>query len=368
MNSLAAAPDKGPEIEFTFKDARRLWSAVCHEEKVAEMEKRLLMESAKESISEGNPKRQRKTPSIDKYVSLDNVGSKVESRFGLCKGTPVNQLLLSAIHKTLEVLDHMPVDDLIIVNRQLKGAQGIPQFRHVFKKNGNKRELVLGRVRKQCDKFILTLKEGDNLPKPFAKALSVMSLFLKHETRCPDIPTSEFFSFSSEIKALQCDIIRAIWSLPKVHFSELKGLQHIHDPEAKISEKSFRRAVKRYLMECLFECCDEVDIPPDVRRTVDIINRTSRRQVVVYSKETLEEETQAGQNVNSQLKQVALNLLQHSTIDEMALSPSSGLLESNDGSESNDFDMSYNYGSSFGECNSYTNEAEGTGDSWLPHN
>lgn len=96
-----------------------------------------------------------------------------------------------------------------------------------------------------------------------------------------------------------------------------------------------------------------------------IINRTSRRRVLVCSKEMMEEKIEPVLNARSQLKQVARNLLQHSNIDKVPSSPSSELLRSDEDSGNNELDLAdINYCSSLCECTSYTNDKmEGTGDS-----
>lgn len=286
----------------------------------------------------------------------------------LTLATPVTSHLLSTIHRTLEGLDDMPFHDLIALNRKLRGVTVVPQFPPVL--FACKRDLLLERVKKRCKKILFTLEEGVDLPKPLSKALSVMRLSLKQKTRCVDILTSEFFPFSPEIVDLQNDILRALWSLPKVKYDELKALQPLVDPKAKVPRKTFRKALKKYLIECLFEC-DEIDVPDEVLGALAFINRRSRRRPLMCSKEMREEDTEVVLNVSSQLKQVAQYLLPDHSIDETSTSPYSEGLESDDNSESNDFELvGNNYCSNPGEREdqhihrSCTNdEGEATGDS-----
>lgn len=73
------------------------------------------------------------------------------------------------------------------------------------------------------------------IPEPFAKALSVVCLSGKKETRCVDILTSEFYPFSLETEGLQNDILR---SLPKVKIPDLKAFQSLVDPKTKVSPEA----------------------------------------------------------------------------------------------------------------------------------
>ncbi|KAJ0977136.1 hypothetical protein J5N97_012610 [Dioscorea zingiberensis] len=171
--------------------------------------------------------------------------------------TPVHAPLLTSIDKLLGRLHEMSVHTLLVMNRKLKGAKYIPQFPPVISISC-KKEVFKERVGKKCHQMVSKLKEGMDLPKPLAKALSVMLLFLKQETGCMDITISEFFPFSSKTMDLQDDILRALWSLRKVKYAELKAIQSLIDPAAKIPWKTFRTTLSKYLMECLFEC-DEIE-------------------------------------------------------------------------------------------------------------
>lgn len=278
----------------------------------------------------------------------------------LTRVTLVTLSQLSAIDKTMKVLDDMSLQGLKAVNRELAGGIGVLQFPPL--RCGRGRDELLKRVTKRCEKCILTLKNGDELPKRFSKALSVMSLYLKLTTQCLEIPTSEFFPFPPEIIALKDAILHALWSLPKLR-KELKVLQNLIDPGATISK--FRMALKKYLTECLFHCGDVNDIPDDLKRILAFINRTSRRRPLLFPKEAREEDIEAVLNVSAQLKQVVQNLPLYCSTNKMTSTPSSEWSESGDDSLSNDFNLAGNNYCSSPRHKSYTNDEEvDTGSSW----
>ncbi|KAJ0977140.1 hypothetical protein J5N97_012614 [Dioscorea zingiberensis] len=244
--------------------------------------------------------------------------------------TPVHAPLLTSIDKLLGRLHEMSVHTLLVMNRKLKGAKYIPQFPPVISISC-KKEVFKERVGKKCHQMVSKLKEGMDLPKPLAKALSVMLLFLKQETGRMDITISEFFPFSSKTMDLQDDILRALWSLRKVKYAELKAIQSLIDPAAKIPWKTFRTTLSKYLMECLFEC-DEIGVSEEALRILTAINRRSRRQVCLISKEAKEEEIESVLNVSSQLKQFFSGILPESAVNEEGSQEleSDGVIENND--------------------------------------
>ncbi|XP_020247018.1 uncharacterized protein LOC109824784 isoform X2 [Asparagus officinalis] len=273
--------------------------------------------------------------------------------------TPVSASLMSSILKALEEIDQMPFEDLKAMNKKLRGVTFVPQFPPP--RSGYKRDLLLERVKKRCKKFMLNLKEGDELPELFAKALSVVQLSLKRRTRCLEITESKFYPFSPETVGLQNDILGAIWSLPKVGIYELIALQPLVDPKAKVAQKVFRINLRKYLMEYLFYC-DAIDIPDEVSRILATLNRKSRRRLQLFSTGIVDEEVEAVLNISCHLKATASHLLPDKRIDE---NPET--LGTDDDCESNDFDLAdecYCANSNRKDHGSCLNdEAEGTVDS-----
>ncbi|XP_073013916.1 uncharacterized protein [Typha latifolia] len=282
--------------------------------------------------------------------------------------TPVTPSLLSSIHNMLERLEEMTSQELVAINRKLRGVAVVPQFPPVH--SSYNKDFLMERVRRRCNKFVSALKEGIDLPKELAKALSVMLLSLKQKLRCVDISMSEFFPFSPDILGVQNDILKALWSLSQVKPEELNLLHPQLDPNAKVPRKTFRKVLRKYLMEYLFEC-DEINITDEAQSALAFINRRSRRRPRMFAKETREEEVEAVLNMSCQLKIVIASLFpDHKKEEECAIAylPALG---SDSESGINDFEVcenSYAFKSSecqhqqvYGSCSNDLVEA--TGDS-----
>ncbi|XP_038989607.1 uncharacterized protein LOC103714816 isoform X2 [Phoenix dactylifera] len=255
----------------------------------------------------------------------------------LMLAAPISPPLLSTIYKVLERLGEMPLRDLIAMNRRLKGRAVAPQFPPVH--YSSKKDMLLKRVRKRCEDSLSAVKEGDDMPERLAKALSVMLLSLKLKSGSIEMLTSTFYPFSSDIVSLQHGILNAIWSLPKFKYADLKALKPLVDPEAKLSKRSFRIALKNYLKEYLF-ACDEINIPKEVQSALSFINETLKHQPCMFSKETREEEVEAVLSVSSQFKQIILDLIPDHSIVEKCGVACSGELGTDESSESDDFELS----------------------------
>lgn len=136
------------------------------------------------------------------------------------------------------------------------------------------------------------IDEGDELQEPLTKAMSVAGLTLKLILGCPYV--TEFRKFSPEIEVLQNEIAKAIWLLnKKVRFSELNNLQLLLDPNAKLTNRSLRMAIRNMLTEYLLECSDMDSIPEWLLETLAIINRCSRSAPFRYfSKKEIEKEVE----------------------------------------------------------------------------
>ncbi|CAL9086322.1 unnamed protein product [Musa acuminata var. zebrina] len=195
----------------------------------------------------------------------------------------------------------MSYQELTATNRKLRGVSLLPQFPPA-RCTGN-RGLLIKRVKKRFNKLLLKLKDGDALPEPLVKALSVIYLSYTHRSRRVDMLTSEFYPFPPETVDLQNDIMNALWLLPKVKHDELKALHALMDPKAEVPLKCLRNVLRKYLMEYLFEC-SETSITQEALRTIDFINRKMHSQTLVFSKETIQEEVEAALITSRQLKQM----------------------------------------------------------------
>lgn len=217
--------------------------------------------------------------------------------------TPVSPILLSSINQALDGLNEMPEQALVAMNRKLREKSCPPRFLHVAQ--ASTKSHLVSMIWKRCGKIISELEEGNYLPKKLAKALSVMNLYRKLTLRCMDISQSEFFPFSRGTMSLQNDVLNALWSLPKVNHNDLKLLRPMLGQGSKVEKTFFKVALRRYLIECLFEC-DEGNLPDVALRTIAFLIRMSpKRQQVILTEERKEEEVEAVLDLSSRLTSLA---------------------------------------------------------------
>ncbi|CAB4289631.1 unnamed protein product [Prunus armeniaca] len=140
----------------------------------------------------------------------------------------------AAVRKVLDGLRDLPYETLLAMHRKLKGGrQSLPQLRP--KKSGWNRDSLINQVRKTIEKMLSELSIGDELQEPLTKAMAVVGLSLKLIPGFHNSTITEFHQFTPEIKILQDEIARAIWSL--------------------------RTAIRKMLTEYLFDCGDMDTIP-----------------------------------------------------------------------------------------------------------
>ncbi|KAJ9189009.1 hypothetical protein P3X46_000352 [Hevea brasiliensis] len=217
--------------------------------------------------------------------------------------------------KILERLEDLSSETLLAMRRKLRGVTAstpcLQQNRHGFS-----RGQLIYNVRSSIEKMLSEVVGGEELQAPLAKALAVASLSLKLTTGYSNSPVVDFEQFSPEVKTLQNDIAKAIWLLEtKVRISELKTLQLLLDPHAKVSNGCLRTAMKKMLTEYLFECSDLDTIPKSLLEALAIINRGSR-STPCFLKEEIEEELECILSVSAQMKQIVWDLLPAREFDE----------------------------------------------------
>ncbi|KAG5530549.1 hypothetical protein RHGRI_025485 [Rhododendron griersonianum] len=264
--------------------------------------------------------------------------------------TPSPQLYHASVTKVLDGLEDIPSQTLSAMHRKLRGVHGyVPHLEP--SKSGWRRSALIGQVRKSCMAMLSELDEEDELPEPLAKAIAVRCLSAKLIEGCPYIPP-EFWKFPPEIEALQDGLAKAIWLLKpegegkgkgkgkgegkgkgKVRFPELKNLQLLLDPNSVLPKRKLRTAVRKLLIEYLFECSDMDTVPEYLLETLSIVNRTSRRAPYgLVSKEEVEEEVEFVLSVSAQIKQVSWDLLPEYEFDlDFADAYGEDLEESDDG-------------------------------------
>uniref|UniRef100_A0ACD5Z5S8 Uncharacterized protein n=4 Tax=Avena sativa TaxID=4498 RepID=A0ACD5Z5S8_AVESA len=247
----------------------------------------------------------------------------------VCLPTPVSPMLLSSINEALAGLDEISQQAAIAINRKLIGKSCPPKFLHVSRTSS--RSHLVNLIRERCESMIAKLQEGKDLPKNFAKALSVMNLYQKLTLRSMDISQSEFFPFPRVTMSLQQDILNALWLLPEVNSNDMKLLRSIMGQVSQVKMASFKAAVRRYLTECLFEC-DDGNLPDLALHAIGFLVRMSPTcQQVILTEERKEVEVDAVLDLSSCLRSLA-----HGAIEE-CLSDDEFSLENYSCSEDNDF-------------------------------
>uniref|UniRef100_A0A1D1XJY6 Uncharacterized protein n=2 Tax=Anthurium amnicola TaxID=1678845 RepID=A0A1D1XJY6_9ARAE len=275
----------------------------------------------------------------------------------------ISSSLVSSISRILEVLEDLPSQALIAMNRKLKDVTVAPQFPVAF---SCKRNILIERLRKKCHKILSTLTDGCKLPRSLAKALSVICLSLKQMTRQVDISTTKFFPFTPEIEDLHNEILKAIWSLPNVNRGELRHLQYLVAPNVNLPMKSLRKALHNYLLEYLFQC-DEVPVPKPFFMALKLINKRYQHQIP--GAEETAEEVESILNVSSHLRQMVLDSFPDENMDqEFASACAEGVSTNEDDCDimidENEDCSTFGYSDYLQICESYSDEeVEGTGES-----
>ncbi|XP_006660409.1 uncharacterized protein LOC102720903 [Oryza brachyantha] len=232
--------------------------------------------------------------------------------------TPLSPKLLSSINQALKGLDNLTAQALIAMRRKLNGISFTPEID--FAPHINRKKSIVTVIRNQYKKMISKIGEGGDLPKNLAKALSVMNLFRKQELKCMDISQVEFYPFSRKVVFLQNDVMNAIWSIQKLKKGDLKLLGPILHQGSK-DEALSKTTLRRYLMDCLFEC-DEGALPDEALRTIAFCNRMSACQKVELTEQRKDVEIEGVLNVSSSLRALVYHCTGGQTDDQLMNSQS----------------------------------------------
>ncbi|BAT96100.1 uncharacterized protein HKW66_Vig0184470 [Vigna angularis] len=276
----------------------------------------------------------------------------------------------AAAEKVLHRLQNLPSQTLIAMRRKLKGVKApVPQLQP--RKHGWARDHLIKLVKKISMEMLSKLDRESELPEPLAKAMAVADLSLKLTTGSHNMFSKEFYQFSPEVKSLQSDIIKAIWSVKKVTtVPELSNLQLLIEPKATISNRCIRTTFVNFLTEFLFECSDMDSVPKSLSQTLDVINRGPNNgglHNVLFKKKYIEEEVDCILNISALTKQIVLDLLPDDKFDKDFTDAYMEQLEESDDSDSDEDggsqlqeDIRFGNGSfdSIDTCN----EAESIGD------
>ncbi|CAN8318244.1 unnamed protein product [Cochlearia groenlandica] len=262
-----------------------------------------LKETIRESIDRDFKKRGEDVGKADIVKQLHQVLSDPVNYREDSMATPTFQAHREAAMKILDELDDLPTQTLFAMKRKLKGSKKIPQL--ITSKCGQSRSNLINQVRKASEEMLSELSSGDKLQERLAKAMSLVDLSFKLSPGYKATTGTEFFHFSAETKNLQNEIVKAVWSLRKVRFRELKRLQLLLEPEAEISNDSLRSAVRKMLIEYLFECGDMDIVPKSLLKALTLVNKKTRNvDHKVFPREAIEEETECVLNVSAQVKEI----------------------------------------------------------------
>ncbi|KAJ4732647.1 DNA double-strand break repair protein [Rhynchospora pubera] len=254
--------------------------------------------------------------------------------------TPFTEHLRVSISKTLDRLKELTVRELDAIFQKLNGVKVKPHFPPVIKTHCSTQTLLL-RVEKLCSQYLSNLQDDQEIPKKFANGLTVIILALHCKSDHILIPISEFCPFPDDVMCTQMEILHAMRALPKLRKEEIETLIRLIDPTSMVPRSSFRNTLRKYMMEYLF-VCDEMNVPKELLRAVDIINKRSEVGTNLFSKENRDKEVEAVLNVSCYLKSVSTNLILEREIEgsvDAVESERNDEGENNWHSDNNDFEF-----------------------------
>ncbi|KAI3983935.1 hypothetical protein MKX01_013245, partial [Papaver californicum] len=235
----------------------------------------------------------------------------------------------SAARKILEGLEEMDCPLLAAMIRRLEGGVRIPKFGDKLKKKFSRKDKLIAKVRKLFNEELCEVSADDKLPIKLAKSMSVAVLGLKMKLDNPEIFFPEFCSVSAYIKVIHGDLLKSIRIIndTKLFMVEdtVERLRSILDPisNPKVTPQQFRVALKRWLIDYLFECNEIPEIPDSVEKTINIINYMHQKQATVLSvpvmctkKKQANEEVEILGNLSAQYKQIMLDKTSDYNMDE----------------------------------------------------
>ena len=171
--------------------------------------------------------------------------------------------------------------------------------------------------------------------------MSVVNLYRKKELKCMDISLLEFFPFSRHVISLQNDVMNALWSLEKMRHDTLKLLCPMlcYGSKEKREHTKFRITVRKYLLECLFEC-DEGKLPEKALQVIAFFDRMS-----MLTEERKEVEVESVLNLSSNLRAIGCYDVAGDPINDQLMNSGSACisddqlinLDHDDRREDNDF-------------------------------
>ncbi|RZC60022.1 hypothetical protein C5167_021780 [Papaver somniferum] len=222
----------------------------------------------------------------------------------------------SAARKILEGLEEMSFQLLSAMSRRLKGEVKEPKFgdKLKYKQKPN----LITQVRNELCK----VRAGEELPIGLAKAMSVAVLGLRMKLDNPEIFIPELCG-SNAYRPIHGDLLKCIGILNGTKLKNLvddtvEKLRTILDPinDSKVKPQQFQDALKRWLIEHLFEYSELAKTPDSVVKTVKIIKQMHHERAICNKNEQAKKEVEIVGDLSAQYKQIMLDKICDHNIDD----------------------------------------------------
>ncbi|KAI3912747.1 hypothetical protein MKW92_038374 [Papaver armeniacum] len=222
----------------------------------------------------------------------------------------------SAARKILKGLEEMSFQLLSAMSRRLKGEVKEPKFGDKLKYK-HKPSLIT-QVRNELCK----VREGEELPIGLAKAMSVAVLGLRMKLDNPKIFIPELCG-SNAYRPMHGDLLKCIGILNGTKLKDLvddtvEKLRTILDPisDSKVKPQQFQDALKRWLIEHLFEYSELAKTPDSVVKTVKIIKQMHHERAICNKNEQAKKEVEIVGDLSAQYKQIMLDEICDHNMDD----------------------------------------------------
>ncbi|KAI3932319.1 hypothetical protein MKW98_025039, partial [Papaver atlanticum] len=248
----------------------------------------------------------------------------------------------SAEMKIEESIKEMNRQLLFAMLRRLKGEVKEPKFGDTLEIECKNQPRLVKIVEKLFKEERGKVRAGGELPIRLAKAMSVAVLGLNMKLDDPKIYNPEFCGSEGYKKEIKGDLLRCIRILNDTKLKVLadntvKELRTILDPisDPIVKPQKFQDAVKRWLIENLFEYSEFGKIPDSLKKTVNIIKKAHHereeankeveivedlgaddRKIVHQKREQANKEVEIVGDLSAQYKQIMLDKICDHNMDD----------------------------------------------------
>ncbi|KAI3912745.1 hypothetical protein MKW92_038372 [Papaver armeniacum] len=194
---------------------------------------------------------------------------------------------------------------LSAMSRRLKGEVKEPKFGDKLKYK-HKPSLIT-QVRNELCK----VREGEEPPIGLAKAMSVAVLGLRMKLDNPKIFIPELCG-SNAYRPMHGDLLKYLVD------DTVEKLRTILDPisDSKVKPQQFQDALKRWLIEHLFEYSELAKTPDSVVKTVKIIKQMHHERAICNKNEQAKKEVEIVGDLSAQYKQIMLDEICDHNMDD----------------------------------------------------